>query len=151
MIFADRGRGWRAAIAAVLALGLGGLYAWWALADAIGYRWCLEDAAGRDGQVLVFPLWTVTRVVDEGHYEISKVIKDVPIAGDATQLAAGDTVSVVGAFDGGDLAVHETVRELHPLRRWKEALGVLGFVFVAGAAPFAFRIEGRRLVERWRT
>jgi hypothetical protein len=57
---------------------------------------------------------------------------------------------VVGTFSASDLAVHQTLREVHTLRPYKEALGVIGTVLVLVAAPFCFRVEGRRLVERRR-
>jgi hypothetical protein len=147
-VFADRGAARRVGVALALTAALGGYYAWWALNVANGYRWAMEDPAARDGAELVFPLWTVTAVDGPAHYEISKVVTGVPVVGDAHDLAVGDTVSIDGHFSAADSAVHVDVRELHTLRKWKEALGVLGFVWVVVAAPFAFRIQGRRLVER---
>jgi hypothetical protein len=147
-IFADRGAARRVAVALVLVVALGGYYAWWALHLTSGYRWAMEDPISRDGAELVFPLWTVTAVSDPDHYAISKVVTGVPVVGDAHDLKVGDTVSVIGTFSGDDHAVHVTMRELHVLRRWKEALGYVGFAWVVIAAPFAFRVQGRRLVER---
>jgi hypothetical protein len=147
----DRLRGLKIALALAALLAMGAYYAWWAVAVVTGYRWCTEDPAARDGTELVFPLWTVTAVDGPDRYEISKVVKDIPVAGDATVLKVGDTVSVVGRFRGEDLVVVEEIREIHTLRRYKEILGVVGFAAVALAAPFAFRVEGGRLVERWRT
>ncbi|MFZ5480094.1 MAG: hypothetical protein ACOZNI_25235 [Myxococcota bacterium] len=138
------------AVAVAALLAMGGYYAWWATSVVRGYRWCVEDPVARDGSELVFPLWTVTEV-GAGRYEISKNVKDVPIAGDPAGLEVGDTVSVVGRFRASDLAVVEEVRELHVLRRWKEGLGVLGFVVLAIATPLAFRVRDGRLEERWRT
>jgi hypothetical protein len=151
VIFSDRGRGWKIGLALALLFGVGGYYAWWAVNATIGYRWCLEDPAARDGTELVFPLWTVTKVDGPDRYEISKVVKDVPIAGDATVLKPGDTVSVDGEFEAVDLAVHERVREIHRMRKAKEALGVAGFVVMVALAPFAFRWRAGRLEERWPT
>jgi len=138
----------RIAFAVALQLGVGAYYAWFAMTVAIGYRWCVEDPVARDGTVLAFPLWTVTAVTDTSHYEISKVVKDVPVSGSAADLEVGDTVSVLGRFRAADLQVVEEDVEVHTLRRAKEALGVLGFVFVVIAAPFAFRWRDGRLEER---
>jgi hypothetical protein len=147
----DRLRLFKVALAAAVLLAMGGYYAWWAISVVRGYRWCVEDPVARDGTELVFPLWTVTAVTAPDRYEISKVVPDIPVAGDATVLKVGDTVSVIGRFRGDDLVVVEEVREVHHLRRWKEVLGVVGFGVVALLAPFAFTVRGGRLVERWRT
>ncbi len=146
--FSDHGAGARLSLALAACVALGAYYAWWALQMSSGYRWALEDPVGRDGAEIVFPLWTVTRVDGPDDYAISKVVKDIPCAGEARDLVVGDTVSVIGSFAAADKKVHVHVRELHVLRRYKEALGVIGFVCVVLAAPFAFRIERRRLVER---
>lgn len=151
MLFDDRLRGAKAALAVAMILALGAYYAYIAANMESGWRWCLEDPAGRDGAALAFPLWTVTRVDGPDRYEISKIISGVPVQGDATPLAVGDTVSVAGHFDAAHTVVVEEAREVHVLRRWKEALSVLGFVLVALAAPFSFRVRAGRVEERrWR-
>jgi hypothetical protein len=155
-LFSDRGAAVRIAVALVLVAALGGYYAWWALQAESGWRWAMEAPAARDGAPMVFPLWTVTAVTGPDRYEISKVVQGVPLIGPAQDLVVGDTVSVLGRFDAsgdatgdaGGPAVRVEVREHHVLRKYKEALGIFGFVMVFLAAPFAFRIEGRRLVQR---
>lgn len=150
--FADRGRGPRLAVAIAALAAMGAYYAWFSTTQVKGWRWCNEDPAARDGWALVFPLWTVTQVVGPDRFEISKAIPDVPVLGDARGLREGDTISLAGRFSAKDGAVVEEARELHPLRPWKEGLGVLGFVVAACAAPFAFRVRGGRVEERpWRT
>jgi hypothetical protein len=150
-MFSDARRRLKIAAALVLILGLGSYYAWIAANLQSGWNWCMDDPAGRDGSTLVFPLWTVTAVGDD-RYEISKIVAGVPVIGDPGPLKVGDTVSVVARFDGGREVAVEELRELHTLRRWKEALSVLGFVVMAGAAPVAFRVRDGRIVERtWRT
>lgn len=145
-IFGDDGRGPKLlAITAFLA-AVGGYYAWIATTQVTGYR---ESVAQHlDGQELVFPIWDVTAIDDSNHYRISKVIRDVPIAGDTSLLHVGDTVSVMGAFRDADAYVVESAREIHTLRRWKERLSVLGFVVVLIGAPFAFRVRNGRLEAR---
>lgn len=147
----------RAGIAAACGaalLGLGADYAHVAMTAEQGWRWCLESPAERQGARVLFPLWTVTKVVDAGHYEVSKVIPDVPVAGDSTLVHVGDTVSVDGVFDwnGGQPVARVTTLQLHPLRPWKEALGVLGFLVLGALLPgcFVTRTEAgvRLLAER---
>jgi hypothetical protein len=141
----------------LVALLLGGVcasYARWALSQQQGWRWCLEDPKGRDGSTLLFPLWTVTAIEGPQRYRISKVVTGIPVEGATEGLSIGDTISVSARFDGPRSVAVETDRELHPLRRWKEGLGILGFLIVATCAPLGFRLrrlpEGRRLEERWR-
>lgn len=151
-LFSDRGAALRISVALVLLAALGGYYAWWALQTESGWRWAMEAPVERDGATMVFPLWTVTAVTGADRYEISKVVQGVPVIGPAEDLEVGDTVSVLGHFeypgDEDGPAIRATLREHHVLRKYKEALGVFGFVMVVVAAPFAFRIEGRRLVQR---
>jgi hypothetical protein len=148
VIFSDRGRWWKIGLISLLYAVLGGWYARWALAAEQGWRWAMTDPVGRNGAPMVFPLWEVTAVEGPDRYRISKVVKDVPLHGDARDLKVGDTVSVIGHFDASGPVVEVEVRELHVLRKYKEALGILGFVWVVLAAPFAFRIRGGRLTER---
>jgi hypothetical protein len=142
------------AIVAAGLLGVSVRHAAWSLDQQQGWRWCLEDPVARDGSRLVLPLWTVSGIDGPDRYRISKVVKDIPVRGPSVGLAIGDTISIEATFDAATVTAVEHARELHPLRRWKEGLGVLGFVLVALAAPFAFRVartpEGRRLEERWR-
>ncbi len=147
-LFSDRGAPARIVVALLLVAGLGGYYAWWALQAESGWRWAMEAPAERDGAPMVFPLWTVTAVSGPDRYEISKVVQGIPIVDPGHDLAVGDTVSVLGTFDAAVPAVRAEVREHHVLRKYKEALGILGFVLVVVAAPFVFRIERGRLVER---
>ena len=147
-MFADRGARLRVGTAIMLLVALGAWYARWALGAEQGWRWAMKDPAGRDGAAMVFPLWEVTRVVGPDRYEISKVVQDVPIAGEARDLKVGDTVSVLGTFDASGPVVRVQVRELHHLRKYKEMLGILGFVLVAAWVPFAFRVREGRVVER---
>lgn len=147
-LYSDRVARARVVSGMLLLAALGGYYAYWAARAESGWRWAMEDRYARDGAVMVFPLWTVTRVVDAEHYEISKVIPDVPIRGDARDLEVGDTVSIEGRFDASVPVVDVELRELHTLRPYKEALGVFGFLAVAAWIPFAFRRAGRWIVER---
>lgn len=134
-------------LALAVVAALGGYYAWIAL-HVVGYRECVEAGAAREGQRLVFPVWDVTAIDGPQRFRISKVIRDVPIRGDATGLRVGDTISLAGTYDAASREVIETDRERHPLRRWKERLGVIGVVLAVLAAPFAFRIRRRKVEER---
>lgn len=147
-LFSDAARAAKMAAAAGILLALGGYYAYVASNLESGYRWCLEAPQERDGSVTVFPLWEVTRIDSPTRYAISKIVKDIPVEGDTTPLKVGDTVSLVGHFRAADLVVVEEVREIHVLRKYKEALGIAGLVAAVVAAPFAFRVRGGRVVER---
>jgi len=151
-MFSDEGRRLKMLVAVVIILALGLRYAWVAAHMQSGWRWCMEDPVARDGSSLVFPLWTVTAIDGPDRYRISKIIKDVPVEGDTSDLHEGATVSVVARFDAGRTLAVEQLRELHVLRKWKEGLGVLGFLCALAAAPFAFRWRSGRIEERsWRT
>ncbi len=150
-LFADAGRGVRLVVAAGLLAIVSAMYVDVAMNAEQGWRWCMEDPQGRDGSTLVFPLWTVTGIDGPDRYRISKVVKDIPVAGASEGLHEGATVSLVARFDGKEQRAVEELREVHHLRKWKEALGVIGFLAVGCAAPFVFRVRGGRLEERWRT
>lgn len=150
-LFADTGRGVRLVIAAGLLAVVSAMYVDVAMSAEQGWRWCMEDARGRDGSTLVFPLWTVTGIDGPDRYRISKVVKDIPVIGSSEGLHEGATVSLVARFDGTAHVAVEELREAHPLRTWKEALGVIGFLAAGCAAPFLFRLRGGRLEERWPT
>jgi hypothetical protein len=148
MLWGDARRGLFAAVVALYLAALGGWYAWLAMGIEIGWREYTSDPQAYDGHRLTFPLWTVTRVVDGGRYEISKVVKDIPVEGDASVLKVGDSVSVVARFDAARLVAVEERREIHTLRVWKERLGMAGVAAWALAMPFCFVWVNRRLVER---
>jgi hypothetical protein len=150
---ADRHRARVVPVLAVILLGVCGAYARHAARAPHGWDWCLQDPVARDGASLVLPLWTVTGVDGPRRYRISKQVRDLPVAGDTAGLTVGDTVSVVARFDGTARVAREERREVHRLRRWKEALGLLGVVVGGALAPMAFRWDRatRRLEERWRT
>lgn len=154
-VLSDRART-KTLFAAGMALAvISGVYADWSMNQQQGWRWCLEDPHARDGSALVFPLWKVTAIDGPDQYRISKVVTGIPVRGDARALSVGDTISIIASFDASSGTAVERSRELHPLRRWKEALGVTGFLLVAAVAPLAFRLvrtpAGRFVEERWRT
>lgn len=144
--FGDDARPLKLGAVLALLLAVGGYYAWIATTQVVGYRECVAERL--DGKTLVFPIWDVTAIEAPDRYRISKVIKDVPIRGATAALEVGDTVSVMGTFSTADDVVTETAREVHVLRRWKEGLGVLGFVVMALLAPWAFALRGGRVVAR---
>lgn len=147
-MFGDAGRARNAVLTVLVLAALGGWYAKLAMELEIGWRACMEDPAGWDGQELVFPLWVVTGVEGPNRYRISKVVRDIPIEGNAEGLKEGDTVSVIGNFRADRTVVEQTVLEVHHLRKWKEGLGVLGLLAWLVSMPFLFRWRGGRLWER---
>lgn len=146
--WSDQGRGLRA-LAAVLALvALGAYYAYLTLGLDVGWRQCVADPEGRNGDTLVFPLWVVTSVDDPMHFKISKVVKDVPIEGPSEGLAVGATVSLIGNFDKDKMVVKQSLIEIHHLRKYKEGIGVLGLLSAFVLAPMCFRWRNGRLEQR---
>ncbi|MSQ03963.1 MAG: hypothetical protein EXR71_19085 [Myxococcales bacterium] len=150
MLWTDGVRMRNAAVAVAGLVLLGAWYAHRAMGLEIGWREYSSDPEKYDGAPLTFPLWSVTRIVDARHYEISKVVKDVPVEGDATRLDVGDAVSVVADFSASKHVAVARIVELHPLRPWKEGLGVAGIFAWFLAMPFLYRIRGRRVEERGR-
>jgi len=148
MLWADTRRTVLAALVVVYLAALGGWYAHLAMGLEIGWREYTSVPARYDGHRLSFPLWTVTRVVADDRYEISKVVKDIPVEGDATVLHVGDTVSVVARFEAQRTVAVEESREIHHLRVWKERLGMAGVAAWALLTPWCFVWVNRRLVER---
>lgn len=146
--FADESRTLGVGLALALLVAMGGWYSYLAIHVVFGYRQCVAAGASADGRSLTFPLWVVTGVDGPDRYRVSKVLRDVPVEGPTEGLAVGQTVSVMGDFRAADLVVVEELREVHHLRKWKEGLGILGFVVALAAAPFSFRVRARRLVER---
>ncbi len=148
MLWRDSRRAIFATVCALYLVGLGGWYAHLAMGLEIGWREYTSDPATYNGHRLSFPLWTVTRIVSDQRYEISKVVQDIPVEGDATVLHVGDTVSVVARFDAARTVAVEETREIHVLRAWKERLGIAGVLTWLLAMPWCFRWVNRRLTER---
>lgn len=142
-------RGLQGAIVLLLLAMLGAYYAKLAMDLEIGWRQCSSDPARWDGQELVFPLWVVTGVDGPDRYRISKVVKDVPVAGPSEGLEEGDTVSVIGHFRAERMVVEQSVIEVHHLRPYKEAIGAIGLLAAIFGLPWLFRWRERRLEERF--
>ena len=128
----------RLLVTLLLLLGLGGYYAWQALHTPIGWHLCLSDPAAYDGYPLRLPLYTVEAVEGPDRYILSKDIRDVPVEGPTAGLRPGQTVSVRATFRASDQVAVEVARDLHRLRRAKEALGLLGVALCLLAAPLVF-------------
>lgn len=147
-MFAEAGKWLRITTVAIALVATGTYYTWLAMTTIIGYRECVAAGADRDGQELTFPLWVVSGIDGADRYRISKVIRDVPVEGSTEEIREGTTVSVTGKFRASDAVVVQEVREVHVLRVYKEALGVLGTILALIAAPFGFRMRGWSVVER---
>jgi len=147
-MFSDRFRVLKIAGCAVLMATLAWSYADFATTRTEGYRACLADPASRDGDPLVFPLWTVTRIDGAASFAISRTLKDVPIAGDSTGLEVGDTVTIKGRFRSADLGVTDVIRIDHPLRPWKEGLSTLALLLGLLLVPRVFNWQQGRVVLR---
>lgn len=128
-------------------MALCGLYAWQATTVLAAWPAAQEAGLKADGRELRFSLWEVSRVEGPRRYVISRV-QEVPVEGDASRVAVGDTVSLVGRYRAADQVLIAEILEVHRWRSAKEALGWLGFALAVVAAPFGFRWRAGRLVER---
>lgn len=146
--FADRGSAWRLFIGVLIVLGLGGYNAHSTARLALDYRDCVASPTAHDGATVILPLWSVSTILGPQRYLLSDGVRDVPIDGPTLALHPGDILSVRGHCRGLDPVIVEVARQSHPLRRWKERLGLLGLVLAGVAAPLVFRIEAGRLVAR---
>jgi len=126
---------------------LGGYYSWQASTKPVGYSLCMQDPQAYDGWEIRMSAGRVV-ALEEDVYRVTKYDRTAPVLGSTQGLKVGDTVSVLGRFDAGRLAVAEDGRELHALRPLKSALGVLGALFFAIYALRAFRLRQGRLVLR---
>jgi len=147
-VWSDRYRALRILVGAALAIALGLTYAWQVQHAPEGWVAALAQGARADGHELRFSLWEVMRIDGPRRFEMSKVIRDVPVEADTEGLRVGDTVSVVGRYRASDQTVVAEILENHRNRRAKEVLGWLGFVLSVIAAPFGFRWREGRLWER---
>lgn len=91
----------------------------------------------------------MTGIDGPDRYRISKVVKDVPVAGPSEGLEQGDTVSVIGHFRAERMGMEQSVIEVHHLRPYKEAIGVAGLLAAILGLPWLFRWRGRRIEERF--
>lgn len=147
-MWSDRYRALRILVGATLALALGLTYAWQVQHAPGGWNAAIAEGGLADGHELRFSLWEVMRVEGPRRFVMSKVIQDVPVEADTTDIHAGDTVSVVGRYRARDQVVVAEILENHKNRPAKEALGWLGFALSVVAAPFGFRWRAGRLWER---
>lgn len=148
--WSDSGRGVRALLALSVLVALGAYYAYLTLGLDVGWRQCVANPEGRNGDTLVFPLWVVTSVDDPTHFKISKVVRDVPIEGPSEALSVGATVSLIGTFDKDKMVVEQTLIEIHHLRKYKEGIGVIGLLSAFALVPLCFRWRNGRVTEAGR-
>jgi len=138
VVLTDRHRWAKVLTLVALLAALCGWYSWRATHQPTGYQRCMSDPVAHDGRLLQLSLWRVQAVGSAG-YEIAKTERDVPVLGPSADLQRGDVVSVVGHFDAGRRVVVEHRRQLHPLRRAKSLLGVLGTLCFLIYAARSFR------------
>ena len=147
-MFSDRYRALKISLCVVVLGALSWSYTDFATTRTEGYRACLVDPPRHDGNPLVFPLWTVTRIDGSGSYAISRTVKDVPVTGDTDGLEVGDTVTIKGRFRSADLGVTDVIRIDHPLRPWKEGLSALALLLGLLLLPRGFAWREGRVVMR---
>ena len=147
-LLSERYRPLKLASAALLAAGLGVLYSHIEQTVAIGWPQCVADPRALDGTPLTMPLWTVTRVEPPDYYEVSWIVRDVPVRGPTDGLEPGQIISVVGDFSAEGPVVVERYHLVHRWRRAKVALGALGVILALASAPLGLRIRDGYLEER---
>lgn len=101
-----------------------------------------------EGRDIVLALYRVTEVAGRDRYSVSKGFVPFAVEGDASGLAAGDTVSLGGRWDADRRVFEVSWREDHPWRRAKFAVGAVGLVAIGLGLPFLFRRRGWRLEAR---
>ncbi len=151
-MFSDRHRPLKLLAAAAAVVALGAWYAHLALRVPGGWWEATADPVGHDGAPQLLPLYTV-EAVSPGRLVMGKVARGIPvdttaISTDLSGVAPGTTVSVAGHFRAADGAIVADVVEIHRLRPWKKALGVLGLLGALGVAPLSFRWRAGRLEQR---
>ena len=146
-LWSDRGRGAKILAILAVAAALGALYGWQSRTLLAVWPAALAAGEAADGRELRFSLWEVASIEGPRRYTVAKV-QAVPVIGDASGLAVGDTLSLVGRFDARERAVIAEIVEVHRWRRAKELLGWLGVGLAIVGAPLGFRWRERRLVQR---
>lgn len=135
-----------AALALLLALGL--RYAYESSTQMSYYARMERRGERADGKTVRLPIWTVTAIDGPDRFEISKVVRDIPVEAPTADLTVGQTVSVVGRYRAADGVVVADIVAHHPYRRLKEGLGIAGVLLSILAFPFGFRVAKGGLVER---
>jgi len=145
-LWGDRGRGLRSAFAgALLVLGCAE-----ACQDprtlSTGWGACQADPEAAAGERVLLTVYEVAAVAP-GALTLGRIWQGVPVdlPEGAPAVEVGDTVTVDGRCAPGPRVIAERVIP-HPLRRWKEAAGLLGLAAAIAVAPLLFRWRGGRLV-----
>ncbi len=146
-MLSDRLRWLKLSCAVLLLVMLGARYTWYASHLPFGWRACITEPARHDGRALIFPLYTVAEIQGPDRYRIRKVV-EVPVEGDTAGLAVGMSVSVQATFRAADAIAVEVSRTLHPWRKYKKLLGIVGLILAVLAAPLAFDWRAGRLITR---
>ena len=137
-LFSNRARPWLAAACLTWLLVMAGLYGHYSTTKPVGFRYCLEHLEECRGRTILLPLWRVTALREDG-YDLYKIRGPIPVEGDPSGLALGDTVSAVTTFDSDRQLLVEQRRELHHLRKAKVALGLVGLVLSGVVVLVGFR------------
>ena len=91
---------------------------------------------------------TAAQIRGPALFEISKMVRDVPVVGDTRDLEPGMVVSVEGTFQAEGPQVLLDEIEIHRLRWAKKLLSILAMLGVLIGAPVTFRWHEGRLEER---
>ncbi len=145
----------------LVALGALGLHAMEAVGGRVqGWAACVADPVAHAGIPVVLPLHDLT-TREGATLGLSQSWRDIPVVVDGplpAELAVGDVVSVHGVCAGPPARVAATELRTHPLRPWKEGLGVVGLALWLLSLPWALRrgdgglvLRGDRTEATWPT
>lgn len=146
-LLSDQARPWVAATCVLWLAVMAGIYGHYSVTKPVGYRYCLENLETCRGRTILLPLWRVTALHEDG-YELFKITGPIPVRGDPTGLALGDTISAVTTFDSDRQDLVQVRREVHHLRQVKVALGVIGLVLSGVLVGVGFRWRDGGVVAR---
>lgn len=121
---------------------LGALAMHWVGGREVGWAACSGAPEEHAGTAVVLPLHDVSRLDHRtGELWVSQSWRDVPVVATALpdDLETGDVVSVVGVCAAQPARVLADRVTPHPLRPWKEGLGVLGLGLWILSLPWSLR------------
>jgi hypothetical protein len=146
-LLSNRARPWVAAACLGWLLVMAGVYAHYSVTKPVGFRYCLEHVEECRGRTILLPLWRVTALRDDG-YDLYKITGPIPVEGDPDGLELGDTISAVTTFDSDRRLLVEQRHEVHHLRKFKVALGLIGLALSVVLVLVGFRWRDGGVVAR---
>ncbi len=146
-LLSNRARPWVAAACLGWLVLMAAFYGHYSVTKPVGYRYCLDHLEECRGRTILLPLWRVTALRDDG-YDLYKITGPIPVEGDPSGLALGDTISAVTVFDSDRQLLVEQRHEVHHLRKAKVGLGLLGVALSGVLVLVGFRWREGGVVAR---